>query len=140
MKIALATRKTLIAALVVPMLAVTAVSVQSFAGMSEAHAQTAPGGPNGGGNRGGNSGGSKSDTSSRGGLLDAAAPSNCPPGTVTHACPPPPPRRLPPRVSSISECSCHVTYRMVGGQRVAIKDCYVTLPGDKVAYCARNTQ
>jgi hypothetical protein len=106
--------------------------------MSEAHAQTAPGGPNGGG-RGGNSGGSKSDTSSRGGVLDAAAPSNCPPGTTTHACPPPP-RRLPPRVSSIEECSCHVTYHMVGGQRVAVKDCYVTLPNDKIAYCEKVTR
>jgi len=136
MNIALATRKTLIATLLVPMLAVTAVSVQSFAGMSDAHAQqtSAPGGPNGGG--GGRS--SKSDPDNDSGLLDAAA-SNCPPGTTTHACPPPP-RHLPPRVSSIEECSCHVTYHMVGGQRVAVKDCYVTLPSNKIAYCEKVTR
>ncbi len=137
MNIALATRKTLIATLLVPMLAVTAVSVQSFAGMSDAHAQqtSAPGGPNGGGSRGSSS---KSDPDNDSGLLDAAA-SNCPPGTTTHACPPPP-RHLPPRVSSIEECSCHVTYHMVGGQRVAVKDCYVTLPNDKIAYCEKVTR
>ena len=134
MKIALATRKTLIAALVVPMLAVTAVSVQSFTGMSDAHAQAAPGGPNGGG-RGTSS---KSDPDNDSGLLDAAA-SNCPPGTATHACPPPP--RIPPRRVSVGEeCSCQVTYRMIGGQRVAVKDCYVTLPNDRVAYCEKKTR
>jgi hypothetical protein len=29
---------------------------------------------------------------------------------------------------------------MVGGQRVAVKDCYVTLPNDKIAYCEKVTR
>ena len=114
------TRRAMLAALIVPMLAVTTLSVATFAGASDAYAQQRggndrPGGPDGG------------DDPTHGDLppcsLTAAPSPNCRPWT--------PPRQ----VSSADECECRVTWKVVGGKKIAIKDCYVTLPTQEVMYC-----
>jgi hypothetical protein len=128
MTIAIATRKTLIAALFVPAIALTGVTAEAFVGKSDAQAQQlqrapqrsvnrVPGIPGGGGNG------------------PSAPPLRpCPPGTITHVvdCRPwTPPRR----VASEDKCECHVKYQTINGQRVAVRDCYVLLPNDQVYYC-----
>lgn len=132
MNIALATRKALIATVFVPVIAMTAISIEPVAGLSGAEAQQAGGrgSSNGGGNNGGGSRGEGRGENPylfiRGG--------NCAPVGATHYVPCPPP------VEKIEaqDCSCEVNYRMIGGQRVAVKDCYVEI-GEKLQYCRRDT-
>jgi len=143
MNIARATRKTLIATLIVPAIALTAVSVESFSGFSDAKAQQAGagrGGNNGGG--GSSSGGGNNGGGSRGGEGRGENPyllmrGDCvqTPGTALVDCPPPP-RKV--EMTEMSDCSCEVNYRTVGGQRVAVKDCYVEI-GETMRYCRRDT-
>ncbi|MFZ2100111.1 MAG: hypothetical protein WAU86_06055 [Oricola sp.] len=133
MTIAFATRKILITALFVPMIAMTAVSVEPFAGLSGAHAQQSPNNP------------APTPPPPAGtpptGDFDGDGPYSsmippCVPGTpVTPNCRP----WTPPRqVSSAEECECQIVYKTIGGKRVAIKDCYVLLPSQKVRYCDDN--
>jgi hypothetical protein len=128
MNIALVTRKALIATVFVPMIAMTAVSVEPVAGLSGAEAQQAGrGGNNGGGNNGGGSRGG-GDHGEKPFLLMQSG--NCAQVGATHFVP------CPPRVevTEAQDCSCEVKYRMVGGQRVAVKDCYFEV-NNEVRYC-----
>ena len=130
MTIAIATRKTLIAALFVPAIALTGVTAEAFVGKSDAQAQQLqrapqrtvnriPGIPGGGGN-----GPSRVPLRPCPPGVTAAVDLNCRPWT-------------PPRFTAASkeECTCHTTYTTINGRRVATKDCYVLLPDDTTYYC-----
>ena len=137
MNIALATRKALIATVFVPVIAMTAVSIEPVAGLSGAEAQQAGGrgGNNGGGaNGGGNNGGGRSEGRGKNPYLFIRG-GNCAPVGATHYVPCPPP---PVKVTEAQDCSCEVNYRMIGGQRVAVKDCYVEI-GETLHYCRRDS-
>lgn len=127
MNIALATRKALIATVFVPVIAMTAVSVESFAGLSGAEAQQAGGrGSNNGGGSNGR-GGDRGDRGENPYLLMQGG--NCAPVGATHYVPCP-----PVQMTEAQDCSCEVNYRIVGGQRVAVKDCYFEV-NNEIRYC-----
>lgn len=131
MNIALATRKALIATVFVPVIAMTAVSVEPFAGLSGAEAQQAAGrgGNNGGGNNGGGNNGGRGESSRGENPYLLMQGGNCAPVGATHYVPCP-----PVQMTEAQDCSCEVYYRMVGGQRVAVKDCYFEA-NNEIRYC-----
>jgi len=125
MTIAFKIRKTLALAILIPGLAVTTIGAEVAAGLSSAEAQQLqqktekePG----------------NSISDKGPQQQKLPP--CRPGTASVAaidCTPwTPPRRV---ASSKDDCSCELTYKMVGGQKVAVRDCYVLLPTNEVYYC-----
>lgn len=131
MNTTLAYRNIFAALVLVPTIALAGVVAEPFAGKSAAEAQVSTRAPN---NRPGANpkDDPDSDPVSRSRLLRP-----CPPGVTTIVgganCRP----WTPPRFTAASkeDCSCHVTYKTINGQRVATKDCYVLLPTDEVYYC-----
>lgn len=121
MNAAIASRRTLIAALFVPAMALTGMTAEAVTGNSEAFAQVSP--PN--------QQRPPVPESSNGATTPELPP--CPPGAApTPNCRPwNPPRRA----ESEEDCECQITYQTMNGQRVAVRDCYVLLPNDKVYYC-----
>lgn len=128
MYLKLATRNIAAALVLVPSIALAGIATEPFFGKSGAEAQQrtrsanqidrAP-------NR------SEDDTPElvpldpcEPGTKGAPAELNCRPWTPpTHA------------ASSKEDCSCELTYKMVNGQKVAVRDCYVLLPTNEVYYC-----
>jgi len=126
------THRNIFAAMVlVPAMALTGIMAESFAGQSAAFAQQQSS------SRGSSDNGPRGDKSD---FDPTHAQRPCPPGATGAPganCEP----WTPPRFTAKSEeeCGCHVTFRTINGQRVAMKDCYVLLPNNKVHYCEADT-
>lgn len=121
-------RKRLATLFLVPAIAFAGVTAEAIGDMSGAQAQQQTRAP------------ARIDPRPNGGGDGSDAPiirrlRPCVPGVAVAAVPCRP--WTPPTHTAASEedCSCHVTYKTVNGQRIAAKDCFVLLPDKRVHYC-----
>jgi hypothetical protein len=144
MKTAFIIRKTLLAAILVPMLASTGVVVATDASFAQFAGAPGGGSNNGGGRGRGESPGSGDSTSA----LDIDV--TCPLGRCGEVDPPViPPKPVPPEkprkprkpisVSSAPDCSCKLRKVKSGGQFIQIKDCY-QIVRNTLRYCEPTAQ